>query len=123
MMAAMCIALIRFYKLAISPFLTPRCRFDPTCSRYAIDAIGFYGLRRGGWMATKRIFRCHPIKSIGGSWGFDPVHAPTRHCERSEAIQESNCTGLSFLDCRGPKRGLAMTDRGLIIRRHNERTT
>jgi hypothetical protein len=57
------------YRRLISPFLPPRCRFDPTCSRYAIHAIGHHGLRRGGWMAIKRVFRCHPL----GDWGYDPV--------------------------------------------------
>lgn len=58
------------YRRLISPFLPPRCRFDPTCSRYAIHAIEHYGLRRGGWMALKRLFRCHPLS---GKWGYDPV--------------------------------------------------
>jgi putative membrane protein insertion efficiency factor len=57
------------YRRLISPFLPPRCRFDPTCSRYAIHAIEHHGLRRGGWMALKRLFRCHPL----GEWGYDPV--------------------------------------------------
>lgn len=61
------------YRRLISPFLPPRCRFDPTCSRYAIHAIGHHGLRRGGWMAIKRLFRCHPL---GTDWGYDPV--PTK---------------------------------------------
>jgi uncharacterized protein len=58
------------YRRLISPFLRPRCRFYPTCSRYAIHAIGHHGLRRGGWMAIKRLFRCHPL---GTEWGYDPV--------------------------------------------------
>lgn len=57
------------YRRLVSPFLPPRCRFDPTCSRYAIHAIEHHGLRRGGWMALKRLFRCHPL----GDWGYDPV--------------------------------------------------
>lgn len=58
------------YRRLVSPFLPPRCRFDPTCSRYAIHAIGHHGLRRGGWMAIKRLFRCHPLAT---DWGYDPV--------------------------------------------------
>ena len=58
------------YRRLISPFLPPRCRFDPTCSRYAIHAIEHHGLRRGSWMAVKRVFRCHPLNS---EWGYDPV--------------------------------------------------
>ncbi|MCE3230567.1 MAG: rane protein insertion efficiency factor [Alphaproteobacteria bacterium] len=57
------------YRRLVSPFLPPRCRFDPTCSRYAIHAIEHHGLRRGGWMALKRLFRCHPL----ADWGYDPV--------------------------------------------------
>jgi len=60
------------YRRLVSPFLPPRCRFDPTCSRYAIHAIEHHGLRRGGWMALKRLFRCHPL----GDWGYDPVPDP-----------------------------------------------
>ena len=63
------IALIRFYQRCISPHLPPACRYSPTCSRYAIDAIRWYGALRGGWMAFKRILRCNPW---GGS-GYDPA--------------------------------------------------
>jgi len=58
------------YRRLISPFLPPRCRFDPTCSRYAIHAIEHHGLRKGTWMALKRLFRCHPLAK---DWGYDPV--------------------------------------------------
>lgn len=60
---------IRLYQLAISPHLAPRCRFLPTCSEYAIDAIKKYGAVKGGYLSIKRICRCHPF---GGS-DFDPV--------------------------------------------------
>ncbi|HVU85291.1 MAG TPA: membrane protein insertion efficiency factor YidD [Puia sp.] len=63
------IALIRFYQWVISPWLGPKCRFTPTCSQYAIEAFRKYGLFKGGWMAIRRISRCHPW---GGS-GHDPV--------------------------------------------------
>ncbi len=78
------------YRRLISPFLPPRCRFDPTCSRYAIHAIGHHGLRRGGWMAIKRLFRCHPL---GTDWGFDPVphEAPgNRQTKGSKAVHPSS---------------------------------
>jgi uncharacterized protein len=61
------------YRRIISPWIPPRCRFDPTCSRYAIHAIEHHGLRRGGWMAIKRLFRCQPL----GDWGYDPVPTET----------------------------------------------
>ncbi len=60
---------IRFYQLCISPLFPPCCRFTPTCSQYAIEAITRHGIFRGSWLALRRILRCHPW---GGS-GFDPV--------------------------------------------------
>lgn len=56
---------IRFYRAAISPFLAPRCRFLPTCSEYAVEAITRHGARRGGWLAMRRIARCHPFHPGG----------------------------------------------------------
>lgn len=63
------IALVRFYQLAISPYFPARCRYQPTCSAYAIGSLRKHGALKGGWLALKRIGRCHPW---GGS-GFDPV--------------------------------------------------
>ncbi|MCM1163120.1 MAG: membrane protein insertion efficiency factor YidD [Muribaculaceae bacterium] len=60
---------IRFYQCAISPLFPPVCRFTPTCSQYAIEAISRHGAIKGLWLALKRIARCHPW---GGS-GYDPV--------------------------------------------------
>lgn len=62
-------ALIRAYQLVLSPWLGARCRFHPSCSAYAGEALQRHGLLRGGWLAAKRIGRCHPW---GGS-GVDPV--------------------------------------------------
>ena len=61
--------LIRFYQICISPLIPPRCRYVPTCSQYAIEAVQKYGAAKGGYLAAKRICRCHPF---GGS-GHDPV--------------------------------------------------
>jgi len=61
--------LIRFYQIAISPLLGPRCRYIPTCSQYSLEAVHSYGAVRGTWLAIHRICRCHPW---GGS-GYDPV--------------------------------------------------
>jgi uncharacterized protein len=61
--------LIRGYQLAISPLLGPRCRFYPSCSHYAKEAIETHGAMRGTWLSVKRISRCHPLND----GGFDPV--------------------------------------------------
>lgn len=61
--------LIRIYSRYISPFTAPSCRFQPTCSEYADEAITRYGSLRGGWLAVQRILRCQPL----GSHGYDPV--------------------------------------------------
>lgn len=61
--------LVRFYQLFISPLTPPSCRYSPTCSAYAAEAIGKYGAWRGGRLALRRIGRCHPW----GGAGYDPV--------------------------------------------------
>ena len=63
------ILLVRFYQVAISPLKPPTCRFSPTCSTYALEALKKCGLLKGGRLALRRIMRCHPW---GGS-GYDPV--------------------------------------------------
>ena len=62
-------ATVRAYQVVVSPVLGPRCRFLPSCSEYAIDALERHGLWRGGWLALQRIVRCQPF----GSSGYDPV--------------------------------------------------
>ena len=66
---------IRFYQLFISPVLPPAGRGYPTCSAYALEAIMTHGVLRGGWLALRRLARCHPW---GGS-GYDPVPPARRH--------------------------------------------
>ena len=61
--------LLRFYKFAISPMLPPSCRYVPTCSEYAMEAVERYGVLRGGLMALMRLLRCHPL----ARGGYDPV--------------------------------------------------
>ena len=65
--------LIRAYQLVLSPLLGPRCRFTPTCSEYAMTAITRFGTVRGGWLALRRIGRCHPLHP----GGHDPVPPST----------------------------------------------
>jgi putative membrane protein insertion efficiency factor len=68
-MKTLCILLIRFYQLFISPLFPPTCRFYPTCSQYAIEAIQKKGVLRGVFLAIKRIAKCHPFHP----GGYDPV--------------------------------------------------
>jgi uncharacterized protein len=77
------IALLRGYKRWLSPLLGPRCRFVPSCSEYAMQAIALHGAGRGGWLALRRIARCHPLHPGGhdpvpGAQAPDPVptHPP-----------------------------------------------
>jgi hypothetical protein len=71
--AMVLIAPILFYRYFISPMLPPSCRFTPTCSQYAIEAIQTHGAVKGLGLAVRRLARCHPITWLGGSHGYDPV--------------------------------------------------
>ena len=64
--------LIRFYQIAISPLIGPRCRYYPTCSQYSLEAIAKHGAVQGTWLAVRRLARCHPW----GGFGYDPVPLP-----------------------------------------------
>jgi len=68
-MSRLLVALIRIYQRFISPYKPRTCRFYPTCSHYALEAIQVHGALRGGWLATKRVLRCHPLHP----GGYDPV--------------------------------------------------
>jgi putative membrane protein insertion efficiency factor len=59
-MRALLLVLLRFYQRSISPLLGPSCRYYPTCSQYAVDAVARFGALRGSWLATRRLARCHP---------------------------------------------------------------
>ena len=63
------IALIRVYQWGISPLLGPKCRYTPTCSQYAVEALRKHGLLKGSWLAIRRVACCHPW----GGHGIDPV--------------------------------------------------
>ncbi|HEX6922984.1 MAG TPA: membrane protein insertion efficiency factor YidD [Bacillales bacterium] len=68
-------AMIRFYQKYISRITPPTCRFYPTCSNYALEAVERFGVFKGGWLAVRRIGKCHPFHK----GGFDPVPSKTRY--------------------------------------------
>ncbi len=73
------IGLVRLYQYLISPLLGPRCRFHPSCSHYTAEAVERHGALRGGWLAARRLLRCH-------AWhpgGYDPVPAPNPPTEQT----------------------------------------
>ena len=72
--------LIRGYRSFISPLFLPSCRFQPTCSQYALEAVERFGAWRGSWLAVRRILRCHPFHP----GGYDPVPLSEEGGERRE---------------------------------------
>lgn len=80
------IGLVRFYQLAVSSWAPPACRFTPSCSAYAIEALEQHGSGRGVWLAFRRLLRCHPW----GGHGYDPVplegHATDDHDCQSHGV-------------------------------------
>ena len=74
--AALAVVLLRGYKFLISPFFAGGCRFLPSCSDYAREAVEQHGAVRGSWLALKRLAKCHPL----GSHGYDPVPQPHNAC-------------------------------------------
>ena len=77
--------LLRAYKWAISPMFLPACRYVPTCSEYAMEAVDRYGVLRGGWMTLWRLLRCHPF--VKG--GYDPVVKTPSSGQKS--LSETHC--------------------------------
>lgn len=79
--ARLAVGSIRLYQQAISPLRLPSCRYQPTCSAYAIEALERFGMLRGGWLAVRRLLRCHPLHA----GGHDPVPSRVRPDARSVA--------------------------------------
>ena len=69
MLARLLVVLIRGYQLAVSPLLPPSCRYTPSCSQFAVEALQRYGALKGSWLAVRRVCRCHPFRP----GGYDPV--------------------------------------------------
>jgi putative membrane protein insertion efficiency factor len=74
---------IHVYRYAISPFIGPVCRYQPTCSAYAIEAIEKHGALKGVWLTLRRLARCHPVRWLGGGEGHDPVPEKCSHAAKS----------------------------------------
>ncbi|MBV9387198.1 MAG: membrane protein insertion efficiency factor YidD [Chroococcidiopsidaceae cyanobacterium CP_BM_ER_R8_30] len=74
-MKRLIILLIRGYRVLISPLFPPTCRYQPTCSQYALEAIERFGMWQGGWLALRRVLRCHPFHP----GGYDPVPNEIQH--------------------------------------------
>lgn len=86
--------LLRAYKWAVSPLLPPSCRYVPTCSEYAMEAVERYGALRGSWMAAARVLRCHPF----AKGGYDPVCGR----EKKDAACNSASAGGSHQSIASP---------------------
>ncbi|MBO5868749.1 MAG: membrane protein insertion efficiency factor YidD [Oscillospiraceae bacterium] len=84
-MKAIFLAIIRFYKKHISPLTPPCCRYYPTCSAYAEEAIRLYGARKGGWLALKRLLSCHPFSKREK---FDPVPRLADMLDKSQSKED-----------------------------------
>ena len=80
--------LLRAYQLMISPLLGPRCRFYPSCSNYALEALQVHGAGKGSWLAAKRVCRCHPFNE----GGFDPVPPATNPAQTPNDKNSSSTT-------------------------------
>jgi hypothetical protein len=82
LMVALLSAPIRAYRALISPLSPHVCRFTPSCSAYALEALHSHGPIKGLWLTARRLSRCHPISWLGGSSGFDPVPLSKRQIQR-----------------------------------------
>lgn len=83
-LASALILLVRAYKIVISPLLPPACRFTPTCSQYAIEALKIHGPFYGSWLTLRRLLRCHPF----GPSGEDPVPPPRPRKRKSTSNEQ-----------------------------------
>ncbi|WP_249975669.1 membrane protein insertion efficiency factor YidD [Vreelandella olivaria] len=98
LLAGVMVCFVRVYQYTISPLLGPRCRFWPSCSSYTIEAIQVHGPIKGGWMAAKRIIKCHP----GHPGGMDPVPGGRSEqlCKEDAADSDVPAEKRSHHSCR-----------------------
>jgi len=90
-MKTLALWMLRTYKRWISPLFPPSCRYVPTCSEYALEAVERFGMLRGGWLAARRLLRCHPF--VKG--GYDPVPAD---CCHKQSLLAAGAQGLTAND-------------------------
>jgi putative membrane protein insertion efficiency factor len=93
-MAWVLTGLVRLYQLVISPWLGPSCRFEPSCSAYAVDALRLHGGVRGSWLVVRRLARCQPFCA----GGYDPVPEPRRPRRRSSEIAPGDSSTVTPVD-------------------------
>lgn len=94
MLGRILIGAVRLYQVAVSPWTPPACRFTPTCSTYAIEALQRHGAGRGVWLTVRRLAQCHPW----GGYGYDPVppHGAAGErasCDREEGPRTAGAAG------------------------------
>ena len=86
------LAALRIYKVYVSPWFAGSCRFEPTCSRYAYEAIERFGVTRGAWLGLKRLARCHPLSR---KFGYDPVPENPEAANRNDFAATPNASHSS----------------------------
>lgn len=91
-MKRLLLGLIRFYQVVISPLLGPRCRYIPSCSQYALEAVSYHGAVKGSQLAAKRLCRCHPW----GGFGYDPVPVADKCAFDRAAFKPVDTTSVKF---------------------------
>jgi putative membrane protein insertion efficiency factor len=89
MLKALLLALLRFYRTAISPWIGNVCRFEPSCSRYSMDCIEHFGAAKGSWLTVKRLCKCHPFHP----GGYDPPPVPGKLPGATESASSSVSAG------------------------------
>lgn len=98
LLAGLMVCCVRAYQFTISPLLGPRCRFWPSCSSYTIEAIQVHGPLKGGWLAAKRLIKCHP----GHPGGMDPVPGGRSEqlCKEDAEVSDTNTPNRRHHCCR-----------------------